>query len=342
MQDYKDRMLRSSFEIFSQSTEYSHYLTTSILNAGFTMVALALLLDSAVLFGLITTAVLSFYMIRRYRRALAVSSRLRQNQRIRLLGGLENGVENYAFGGSLNRSKWDKVFEGRAEKYDKAVRRNLRYSQVGLFAISNAAVIPTAAILVLMVHRNQGDYIVLAAIAVSQTRIFHVLSGATSIFFQIFDWGSLRGMISTLLPKGGGIPIKNHDRSMVRIVSNDKEYDQKEFLEQGFSAGRFSVRGPNGSGKTTLLLEIKSRYPSRSVYVSPLQDLSWPVELGSKLSSGQKSIAIINSLYLLDEDVILLDEWDAYLDGEKTALADKVIQDLAKTKTVIEVSQERG
>lgn len=48
---------------------------------------------------------------------------------------------------------------GRAEKYDKAVRRNLRYSQVGLFAISNAAVIPTAAILVLTVHRNQGDYI---------------------------------------------------------------------------------------------------------------------------------------------------------------------------------------
>lgn len=341
MQEYKDRRLRSSFDIFFESTEYSHQLITSILNAGFTIAVLAMLLDGSIFIGLLMTVTLSFFIIRRSRRALATSSKLRQKQRIRLLGKLENGLENYVFGGALNRSMWNDLFCGQVTQYDKSVRRNLRYSQAGLLAISVAAVLPMAAILFLMVHRSQGNYVALAAIAVSLTRIFHVLSGVTSIFFQIFEWGSLRGRISTLLPRSGTVISRDPDYAMVRVASGNQRYSVDEFLNMKFNPGRFSVRGPNGSGKTTLLLEIKKRYPSRSVYVSPSQELSWPSELTAKLSSGQKSMAIITSLCLLSEDIILLDEWDAYLDAEKTINADAVIRDLAYKKTIIEVSQER-
>ena len=147
------------------------------------------------------------------------------------------------------------------------------------------------------------------------------------------------------------------------------------------SHGRFSVRGGNGAGKSTLLVALKGQLGQRAYYwpthdrlafafmqsrVSAadgddtdddeaadgsedapttqkpgLTDPSHPRADGH--SSGERQLhALAEILHSTAARVYLLDEWDANLDADNRAQAERLIEQLAARAVVVEISHRQG
>ncbi len=93
---------------------------------------------------------------------------------------------------------------------------------------------------------------------------------------------------------------------------------------QNTGAGRWTLRGPNGAGKSTLLAVLKEKM-GNAAYLLPSNylDLSFKTDFIGH-SDGNRLLAVFSEIATLDEArYVLLDEWDANLDGAKLATACK-------------------
>lgn len=108
-----------------------------------------------------------------------------------------------------------------------------------------------------------------------------------------------------------------------------------------FSPGRTTLRGSNGSGKSTLLAQLKESLGDRAFLLPAHPELYFPEHDAQEASSGQaitRILKLLESGYLgKDCDVVLLDEWDANLDEKARIAQDKLLDDLAQSKCVLEV-----
>jgi len=101
-------------------------------------------------------------------------------------------------------------------------------------------------------------------------------------------------------------------------------------------SGRFRITGPNGSGKTTFLLSIKNEFGIDAALFTneTAMILSARRQHGS---SGENKIRALNRFFLnRAEKIILLDEWESRLDDVTRKHMDVMIDEIGKTKLVIE------
>ena len=134
----------------------------------------------------------------------------------------------------------------------------------------------------------------------------------------LIEWGKLR-IIPAEEEKSGAVP-----KNMADI----------EAATRNFSLGRTTLRGANGSGKSTLLALPKERLEDRA-FLLPAHSEFYCTELGTTEARISK---LLESGYLeKDCDVALLDEWDANLDEKARTAQDRLIDDLAQSKCIIEV-----
>ncbi|MFA4030992.1 ABC transporter ATP-binding protein [Collinsella aerofaciens] len=141
----------------------------------------------------------------------------------------------------------------------------------------------------------------------------------------LIEWGKLR-IIPAEEEKSGAVP-----KNMADI----------EAATRNFSLGRTTLRGANGSGKSTLLALPKERLEDRT-FLLPAHSELYFTELDTKEASSRQAVArilkLLESGYLeKDCDVALLDEWDANLDEKARTAQDRLIDDLAQSKCIIEV-----
>lgn len=111
---------------------------------------------------------------------------------------------------------------------------------------------------------------------------------------------------------------------------------------QDSTNGRRTLRGPNGTGKSTLLSVLKEKTGDSSFMLpTNYEDLSFSIDfLGH--SDGNRLLAVFEKIAELESvKYIILDEWDANLDGKNLSLINDAIERLAETKVIIE-SRHRG
>ncbi|RKM06443.1 hypothetical protein D6D84_06870, partial [Moraxella catarrhalis] len=97
------------------------------------------------------------------------------------------------------------------------------------------------------------------------------------------------------------------------------------------------IKGRNGAGKSSFLLYLKTLLSNRAFYLPVSHDLFF--HQNHKKSTGQKLSSQLMQINnnKSDVDVIILDEWDANLDGINKSHLDELINELARQRLVIEV-----
>jgi len=98
--------------------------------------------------------------------------------------------------------------------------------------------------------------------------------------------------------------------------------------------GRFLITGSNGSGKSSLLRHIKQKHPE-AVLWGP--DIVLGIEtLNGSIGEKHRCI-LLEILKNSNNNLLLLDEWDASLDQFNTKDIDQQLNELALIKTIFEV-----
>ena len=110
-------------------------------------------------------------------------------------------------------------------------------------------------------------------------------------------------------------------------------------LTENFEPGRITIRGDNGTGKSTLLMLLKKELASNAFYLPISSKLFFPNLLKKEASTGERLVLQLDNIKKeIDARVILLDEWDANLDNVNIEKISKMIDEISKTKCVIEVT----
>lgn len=121
------------------------------------------------------------------------------------------------------------------------------------------------------------------------------------------------------------------------MVERPRDIEGLVRLTEGFRPGRFMVVGPAASGKTTLLLLLKARYPSQCFFFPGQNTLAFEDEIDAIFNPVEKLIACLDQIRRHTEGgVVLLDDWDVYLDPWSAEQVSRIIDDLAQLRCVIE------
>jgi energy-coupling factor transporter ATP-binding protein EcfA2 len=86
------------------------------------------------------------------------------------------------------------------------------------------------------------------------------------------------------------------------------------------------------------LLALKNIFRDESfIFPAHHGDLMWRSD-DTALSTGQKTGAFLREIFELEGvKYLLLDEWDANLDGENRRAIDGILDELGRSKTIVEV-----
>lgn len=120
------------------------------------------------------------------------------------------------------------------------------------------------------------------------------------------------------------------DRTTAQSISIN---ELKDLVKNRRFFGRITITGENGSGKSSLIKTLKSCEPN-SLIISPEVEFDFQK---AKLSTGQRQIEKINLFLQEDFNLIFLDEWAANLDKNNIDILDNLIDEMAKSKMIIEV-----
>ena len=184
-----------------------------------------------------------------------------------------------------------------------------------------------------------------AALIANLTRIFRVLSGMTAVVNQAIACGAVMARARVLFD---GWPTRQEDHTLETshklasaLTINGEPvsalHDAMALLSTR-SVGRYTIRAPNGAGKTSFMKALKFKLGDRGFYLpAHTQGLAWEADLNG-LSTGQRMVSHLEEIKTLpDVTHILLDEWDANLDDQNTALFDRQLDATSKTKVIVEV-----
>lgn len=271
------------------------------------------------------------------------------NSRLGLTQNLSKFWDNILLNNKINRSIWTQKTETSFDNLNNEVKK------YGLFLGSSSA---TYALFSALPVILAGSYAIFSkntstelalAVVVMFPRIFQIQA---CVYELISSWTKILGIsgkiqrLEDLLAESSDPNIKRFvDDSKISIVSDKASITVEDLFNKLKSAqikARYTIRGPNGCGKSSLLTLIKQEYPKSSILIPVKNDLEFSSKKNSQ-SSGQQTMAIFGDLFEEKElpNIVLLDEWDAYLDDSNTEVVNKVIDKIAEKSCVIEVRHRK-
>lgn len=256
---------------------------------------------------------------------------------------LDKAWNNLTLGNNYNEAIWRRRQAEAAEGfYTAAMALQLR-KQLGNILLAAASLLPTIFLIGALFYGEQTSAPIVAAIVVNLTRIFLILNSLSALVYKALDLSAMRAKLQVLLAPLSELPDDEADVADLvgTICVNGAPLNgQAQILSyfSDISIGRFRITGANGSGKTSSLLALKERFGA-ACFLMPVDQtsLAWNA-LDSAASTGQQMISLLREVVSIDGVThVLLDEWDANLDQSNTAIIDAVLDEMAKTKVVVEV-----
>jgi ABC-type bacteriocin/lantibiotic exporter with double-glycine peptidase domain len=220
---------------------------------------------------------------------------------------------------------------------------------------------------------SRGDTATLIALAATlpkQIDLANDVHGLASAWNDLVAiWTRIGGATEHFLPEAD--PEFNERIKFEQLVFSDDgaqlpvaNFDAALALATTQPLGRINLRGSNGAGKSTVLAALKSALGPNAYYWPTTDRLSYKFADGvspeadaeleddeaqeeekpapqtkSGFSSGERQIQSLQEIVATTAaPIYLLDEWDANLDGQNRAIAQALIDTLAKRARVIEIS----
>ena len=264
----------------------------------------------------------------------------------RLVAALPEGWLANTLGDTLIVSHFMRLFARRWR-----LNRRLAFVSMNAFRafdMLQAVSIWTPATVVVLVQLQKMTVMEMIALAIILPRLTEALLDISNLVGNAADYLALKGRAQWLnqaLAESRSDLDKRLDVSQIRIMKKQgagwhavPADTVNEALAAMGERGHYAVSGANGSGKTSLMLLFKLRAREAALYL-PAQSFLFP-SIRSGLSTGQRKLRDLRRCFALKErtEVLLLDEWDANLDPANRQVISSLIDDLARTHTVIEVS----
>jgi ABC-type bacteriocin/lantibiotic exporter with double-glycine peptidase domain len=336
-------LARNSFPVVKDYISFVHDLASFSLNSLLGMLVIGFLLPSRLLWGYALSLALCFFIVAGLRKLISAASSEYENRYITYTGVLDRSWENITLGNQHNENIWRQRKGAAGYSFYAASYRLQILKQAGNILLAVASLGPTIFLIVSILHDGRAASTVIAAVIVSLTRIFLIINSLSALVYKFLDWSSMRARLDVLFDTGSSIA---EDAVLVagvvgNIEINGKpvtDFTQAAQMVSGAGSGRFKITGANGSGKSTFLLALKNIFRDESfIYPAHHGDLMWKSD-DTALSTGQKTGIFLREIFELEGiKYIFLDEWDANLDGENRRAIDGILDELGKSRTIVEV-----
>ena len=293
----------------------------------------------------------------------------RQNNRVIAHG--YTAWDNVFSGNRYNWRLWLAGFKAKVRDCFRA-QVNAIMAREGLSALGG--VIGLAIVfssLTYVVLANAGDTEVLIALAatlprqIDMTNQVHQLTSGWNDVLAL--WARIGGVARSMRPEPD--PNFDHRIKFDRLILRENGHghvcssvEEAMGLVLAKRAGRLLVRGANGTGKSTLLAALKAEIKNRAYYWPTTDRLAFRFAIEANLdqpqpfdddedeprsrqpkqagfSAGERQLRSLEEIVRhTDAAIYLLDEWDANLDPSNRAMADALVQQLARRARVVEIS----
>jgi hypothetical protein len=284
-----------------------------------------------------------FLIILHLRKRISAASAAAENKYIEYSGVLDRAWENLTLGNSHNQIIWREQNERTGHQFYATSYKLQVLKQIGNITLATASLGPTIFLMISALLDRTANPAVIAAIIVNLTRIFLILNSLSALVYKILDWSSMRARLKVLFDVETSISDNDGiDRGILGSVSlnGSPVTDVSELvrLVRSSGRGRFTLTGANGSGKSTLLIRLKSIFSEESFILPSQQTELMFTSDTAALSTGQRAISHLKEALSLDGiNYLLLDEWDANLDELSKSEFDNLLDEIGKSKAVIEV-----
>ena len=268
--------------------------------------------------------------------------------------------DNVSLGNDHNRKQWIKRFLRETEGLETSRNKRFKEGFVENSAVLLFVALPLYSFLFnqysLSLQNGGADGVVFLFLLVTLS-----LRWFPSAFRGVFCFPSilevLRKVEKTVNRKTEEVPEERLIVDWNQLVFSKEgararlsSLEEVERYTKSFSAGRHALTGPEHSGKTALLLHIKQMFPERAYYFPGQSTLNFEFEehsdqsgLGgsdvSNLDLGMEE-RLLKCLQEIKEvsrgGIVLLDDWDVYLDPRAAERVNQAIEDLSLFRCVFE------
>ncbi|MGK8251681.1 hypothetical protein [Moraxella lacunata] len=312
-------------------------MITLLLNVGFNLIVIAWVLDGFILLGYGLGMVLAMGAVHLFKGRLGNLAKTAQMSRLMLMSGLSKAWDNVIIFNKYNYLRHNRTLTDTLNKAktDSIHAKSMRHlsSNVGMLVLL-VCVLTASGVLF---WQNLGDMAMLAMLVATLPRQIQMLQMSHELI-------GYRAEISTLMARLDGLiqlfdtPNATLDKHIKKdrifVKQTNQVFDFDEFLKNPPSTGRITLVGDNGVGKSCVLLTLKNRLSERAYYLPAKHELIFDNTEGS---TGQRLIGEIDELTGDDTPILLLDEWDANLDGVNTDIIHAKLDEIGKTRLVVEV-----
>lgn len=334
---------RNSFIVIKDYLTFLHGFFGFFLNSFLSMVVLGILLPGNLLVGYFLSVALCIGIVLFLKKWISHLSTNVESDFIVYSEMLSKMWGNATLGNKYNYELWSKGKDQLADHYYSRSTKLQFVKQSGNFLLACASLGPTIFLVYHVLGPPSLDPVLIAAVIVSLTRIFHILNSLSSLVYQLLDWSSINARLRVVFSVQASLLSAEYFPTMPAGEIRVNEIPVKKFsdatqLVAAKSHGRFTIKGENGSGKSTLLQIIKKTMGEQATLIPANEGgLYWSVDT-QYLSTGQSAMVRIQeaaSQALIK--YLLLDEWDANLDDTNTRGIDQMLNELSQTIVVIEV-----
>ncbi|OPH34083.1 ABC transporter ATP-binding protein [Moraxella equi] len=312
-------------------------MITLLLNVGFNLIVIAWVLDGFILLGYGVGMVLAMGAVHLFKDRLGNLAKTAQMSQLMLMSGLSKAWDNVIIFNKYNYLRHNRTLTDtlNTAKTDSIHAKSTRHlsSNVGMLVLL-VCVLTASGVLF---WQNLGDMTMLAMLVATLPRQIQMLQMSHELI-------GYRAEISTLMARLDGLiqlfdtPNATLDKYIKKdrifVKQTNQAFDFDEFLKNPPSTGRITLVGDNGVGKSCVLLTLKNRLGERAYYLPAKHELIFDNTEGS---TGQRLIVEIDKLTGDDTPILLLDEWDANLDGVNTDIIHAKLDEIGKTRLIVEV-----
>lgn len=323
------QLMLSFFEIYRYflSLSFGGALLASILGAEFAIVFLTSILIASI-----------FYI--KSKDNLGSLTQVNQKSEVEFFSYISKSWDNILLGNkrceNLYRNKVDKI----GNIYLDSSLKVFNKSEWIVFVTFMITIVPVSLYNIWFLKQNINNLSLVTSVLILLPKQFSILGNIKAII-QLFTF--LKMDIERYKALTIESTIDSIDLNSLVTVSKisinglcfNSIHEIRDHIDQKKS-GRFTIRGTNGAGKTSLLLLLKLSYEN-SFYIPTTSELE--IENPEENQSvGQLLKANLDFvLSSVDSQIIFLDEWDANLDEATTLKYNLLIDDLSKSRIVIEV-----
>jgi ABC-type bacteriocin/lantibiotic exporter with double-glycine peptidase domain len=337
-------LAKESSALTAKFTDYVNGVLASFLNFSLSLLVVAYVVDLRLLLVFGGSLAATYCLIRFNRKRYATYATHQQSAMNDYSAALLRGWDSLVIGNRLNKNIWRDRTANAARAFHDATMKACLFDQRQATAIGLLGALPSIVFVVFQIL-SASDKAVAAAALASFPRVFQIIVSTHSVLTGLSQWQGYKAKLALIegqLPKDKQL---GHISERIQIQKIKIEKDgvplALDSIEQSFgilsTPGRYTVTGANGAGKSTLLKLWKTHFQDQAFYLPARHQLLFRSD-EAKGSSGEKTrYHIEEALGEAGVAILLLDEWDANLDDVNTAMLNRQIDGMARSRIVVEV-----